>query len=120
MGQGKLLSKNPFKKEDAPPRENKWTTSQFCAQYHFHRFRHIPNENGKGYTPKIFTDQKCTATQTDTDNDSETDQPHIPFLGDYCQTCISKWSRCTRKPPSDWDADPITITQPETPLKRQW
>ena len=76
---------------------------------------YIPNRLGKGYPPKVFTDPKYSAAQTDTDNDSETDQLHIPFLGDYCQTCISKQSRCTCKPPSDWDADLIDITQPDSP-----
>ena len=76
---------------------------------------YIPNGYGKGYPPKMFTDPKYAAAQTDTDNDSETNPLHIQFLGDYCQTCISKWSRCTCKPPSDWDADPIDITQPDSP-----
>ena len=74
--------------------------------------KYIPNSYRKGYPPKIFTDPKYSVAQTDTDNDSETDHPHIPFLGDYCWTCISKWCRCTCKPPSDWGADLIDITQP--------
>ena len=76
---------------------------------------YIPNSYRKGYSSKIFTDPKYSVAQTDTDNYSETDQPNIPFLGDYCQTCISKQSRCTCKPPSEWDADLIDITQPNSP-----
>ena len=77
---------------------------------------YIPNGKGIWYHPKVITDSKyvTTVTQTDTENNSETDPPQIPFLGDYCETCISKWSRCVCKPGSDWDADPIDITQPDS------
>ena len=37
---------------------------------------YVSNGYGKGYPPKFFT-----VAQTDTDNDSETNQLHIPFLG---------------------------------------
>ena len=114
-----------------------WQRADLCARIHFRRRMphqekarephnsvgnttdsgtYVPNGYGKGYLPKLFTDTKYSAAQTDTDNDSETDQLHIPFLGDYCQTCISKWSRCICKPPSDWDADLIGITQPDSPV----
>ena len=53
---------------------------------------YIPNGKGIGYPPKAFIDPKyaATVTQTDTENDSETNSPQIPFLGDYCRMCILK------------------------------
>ena len=44
---------------------------------------YIPNGKGIGYLPQVFIDPKyaATVTQTDTENDSETDPPQIPFLG---------------------------------------
>ena len=66
-----------------------------------------------GYPPKIFNNPKVaeTMTHSDTGNDSEVEiPPHIPFIGDYCKTCISKWPTCICKPGSDWDENPIDIT----------
>ena len=96
VGETRLTCKDPFKKKDkdALPRGNRWRTSQFCGQYHFSQIQaHIyPMVMGRGILPKIFMDPKYSAAQTDTDNDSETNPLHIPLLGDYCQTCISKWT----------------------------
>ena len=64
---------------------------------------YIPTCKGMGYLPKIFTDPKAAETliNSDTGNDSETENSQIPFLGDYCSTCINKWPRCICKPSSD-------------------
>ena len=52
---------------------------------------------GKGFEnpPHIFTDPKFveTLTNSDTGNDSETEGPQIPFIEDYCKTCIYKWPK---------------------------
>ena len=66
-----------------------------------------------GYPPKIFT----SPNYIDSDTDIETIPPHIPNLDEYCWTCISKKTWCICKPLSDWDADLIDITQPDSPNK---
>ena len=58
-----------------------------------------------GYPPKTFID-------SNSDGDIP---PHVPNLEEYCKTCISKKTRCTCKPMSDWNADLIDITQPDCP-----
>ena len=61
-------------------------------------------------TPPIFTDPKNAENLTNSDTgDSETDRPQIDFIGEYCRTCISKWSRCICKPVSDCHEYPINI-----------
>ena len=79
---------------------------------------YIPIGKRMGYLPKIFTDPKAAETLINSDKgkDSETENPQIPFIRDYCRTCISKWHRCLYKPVSDWDEDPINIiTQTDSP-----
>ena len=66
----------------------------------------ITNGYEMGYPPKIFT----SPNYVDSDTDIETIPPDIPNLDEYCQTCISKKTRCICKPLSDWDADLIDIT----------
>ena len=66
---------------------------------------YIPTGKGMGYPPKIFTYPKVaeTVTHSNTGNDSEVEiPPHIPFIGDYCKACISKWPKCICKPHSYW------------------
>ena len=66
----------------------------------------ITSGQGMGYPPKIF--------YADSDLDVEI-HPHIPNLQEYCMTCVSKKTRCTCKPMSDWSADLIDSTQPDCP-----
>ena len=83
---------------------------------------YIPTGKGMGYPPKSFTNPKVseTITHSDTGNDSEVEiPPHIPFIGDYCKTCISKWPRCICKPSSDWEENPIDITQTNNPSNKE-
>ena len=71
----------------------------------------IPMCKGLGYPPLIFTDPEVAEKLTNSDTGhSETEGPQIPSIGDYCRTCISKWSRCICKSGSDWDENPIDIT----------
>ena len=59
-------------------------------------------------------------THSDTGNDSEVKiPPHMPYIGDYCKTCISKWLMCICKPSSDWDENPINIMQTDNPSKKE-
>ena len=64
---------------------------------------------GKGfsYPPLIFTDPEFAANIPDSDTtDSVTVRPRISnYVGDYCEKCLIKWSRCICKPESDWDDD---------------
>ena len=65
---------------------------------------------GADHPTLIFTDPEVAEKLTSSDTgDSETEGPQISFIGEYCRTCISKWSRCICKPGSDWDEDPINI-----------
>ena len=76
---------------------------------------------GMGYLLKFFTDPKAAETliNSDTGDDSETENPHISFIGDCCSACINKWPRCICKPGSDWDEDPIDIMQTDSPTKEK-
>ena len=63
---------------------------------------------GKGfsYPPLIFTDPEHAANIPDSDVDSVTERPQISsYVGDYCEDCVTKWSRCICRPESDWDDD---------------
>ena len=58
------------------------------------------------YQPLIFTDPKYAANIPDSDIDSMKERPQISsYVGDYCEDCVTKWSRCICKPESDWDDD---------------
>ena len=71
----------------------------------------ITSSYGMGYPPKIFT----SPNYVDSGTDIETIPLHIPNLDKYCQTCISKKTRCICKPLLDWDADLLDITQLDSP-----
>ena len=66
----------------------------------------ITSGHGIGYPPKTFIES---------DSDSNI-PPHVPNLEGYCKTCISKETRCTCKPMSNWSAELIDITQLDCPI----
>ena len=64
---------------------------------------------GKGYSypPLIFTDAEHATNIPDSDTiDSVTERPQLTsYVGDYCEECVTKWSRRICRPESDWDDD---------------
>ena len=75
----------------------------------------IPNGEGFGYAPKIYTDPKFAATlpQIKTEcSESETAQNN--FIGEYCTKCIKKHNRCWCNG-SDWDVDLMEVEPPNSP-----
>ena len=63
---------------------------------------YIQTGKGLGYPPMIFTDPDYAAKLPD----SETEEPQIVnYVRDYCENCVSKWSRCICKPESDGNND---------------
>ena len=59
---------------------------------------------GKGYSypPLIFTDPEHAANISDSDIDSVTERSQLSsYVGDYCEDCVTKWSRCICRPESD-------------------
>ena len=82
---------------------------------------YIPTGKGIGILLKFLLTINIaeTMTHSDTRNDSETEPPQIPFIGDYCKTCISKWPKCICKSGSDWDENPIDITQTDNPSNKE-
>ena len=73
---------------------------------------------GKGYSylPLIFTDPEHATNIPDSDNkDSVTERAHLSsYVGDYCEECVTKWSRCICRPESDWDGDQIYTVRTQT------
>ena len=75
---------------------------------------YIQTGKGFGYPPVIFTDSEYAANLPD----SETEGPQIiNYMGEYCEDCITKWSRCICRSESDWDDDHnyAVRTQTESP-----
>ena len=69
---------------------------------------YIPRGRGLDYPSLIFTDPNIAENLTNSDTgDSETERPQADFIGEYCRTCISKWSRCICKTGSDLDENAI-------------
>ena len=61
---------------------------------------------GFGYPPLIFTDPEQAANIPESDIGSVTERPQLSSnVGDYCEECVTKWSRCICRPESDWDDD---------------
>ena len=50
----------------------------------------------------IFTDPEYAANLPDSETEGH---QIINYVGEYCEDCITKWSRCLCKPESDWDND---------------
>ena len=61
-------------------------------------------QTGKGFSfpPLIFTDPEHAANMPHSDMDCVTERPQLDsYVGDYCEDCVTKWSRCICKPESD-------------------
>ena len=62
-------------------------------------------QTGKGfsYPPFIFTDPEHAINIPNSDTvDGVTERPQLDsYVGDYCEECVTKWSRCICKPESD-------------------
>ena len=47
--------------------------------------------------------------------DGVTERPQLDsYVKDYCEECVTKWSRCICKPESDWDDDQNYIVRTQT------
>ena len=78
----------------------KTTWGKYTLIKNFHSRIEKYHPRNRADLPKLFTDPESAETLINSDmgNDSETENPHIPFIGDYCGTCISKWPRYFCKP----------------------
>ena len=75
----------------------------------------IPNGEGFGYPPQIYTHPYIAATLPLTETEpSNPEGPQGKFIGDYLVICVKKYERYWWNA-LDWDADPIDIEQPNTP-----
>ena len=79
----------------------------------------IPTDKGYSYPPLIFIDPEHATNIPDSDTmDSVTERPQLSsYVGDYCEECVTKWSRCICRPESDWDdyQNYIVRTQADSP-----
>ena len=78
----------------------------------------IPTGKGFIYPPLIYTDPEHASNIPDGDIDSVTERPQVSsYVGDYCEDCVTKWSRCICRPESDWyDDQKYTVrTQTDSP-----
>ena len=72
----------------------------------------IMTDKGFNYPPLIFTDPEHAGKVPDSDIDSVTEGPKISsYVGNYCENCVTKWSRCVCKLESDWDDDQNYIVE---------
>ena len=72
----------------------------------------VPNGEGFGYPPNVFTDPRYAAHLSPTNDEQSTpEETRKDFIGDYCEKCIRKYNRCWCNS-SDWDEDLIEIEAP--------
>ena len=64
---------------------------------------YMPTGKGFGYPPLIFTDPEHAANIPDSDTmDSMTEILQLSsYVRDYCEECVTKWSRSICRPESD-------------------
>ena len=75
----------------------------------------IPNSEGFGYAPKVYTDPKYAINLSPTETKcSESEEAQQNFIGEYCAKCIKKHNRCWCNG-SDWDVDLMEIELPNSP-----
>ena len=76
----------------------------------------IPNGEGFGYAPKVFTNPNYVATLAQTNTEcSDLEVVQNNFIGKYCEKCIKKYDRCWCNG-SDWDVDLMEVEQTNSPL----
>ena len=69
----------------------------------------IPMGKGLMYPPQIFTDPEFTDNISHTENEqSNTEEDRVNFIGDYCGKCSSQYNRCWCNT-SDWGEDLVEI-----------
>ena len=69
----------------------------------------IPMGEGLRYPPQIFTDPGLAANIPHTENEqSNTEEDRVNFIGDYCEKCASQYNRCWCNT-SDWSEDLVEI-----------